>query len=105
LQGRRPNGGLDGIPGSKIEGVVDFFEQMGTYLSNELIDEELTWETFFDYTILYWMMCGKQFSVDCRSGDDQTKYDKFESMVARMEKMYYRKTSVKRGERVDLYDK
>jgi hypothetical protein len=101
LYRKRPGGGVDDIPGSKIEGVVDFFEQVGTYLAKELIDEDLAWDIFFDAATLYWMTCGRQYSIEVRSDEDKTMYNKFESMVKRMDEMYYRKTSARRGE--DIY--
>jgi len=97
LQEKRANHGLGPIPESRIEGVVDFFEEVGTYLTKKLIDQELTWEMFFDCATVYWIVCGKEFAAFVRTDEDRTTYANFEHMIMKMEKMYYQKTSAVKG--------
>jgi hypothetical protein len=81
LQSLRKAGGDIEIPIEKmtgqIEGVIDFFENMGLYVEKKLVDEDFIWEIFFDYMMVYWELCGSKYAISQRTPRDPTPYDKY----------------------------
>jgi hypothetical protein len=88
---------IGAIPGSKDKVVVEFFEEVGLCVAKKLLNKDLVWEIFFDYAMLYWELCGREFADKMRTEENRTQFAYFERMVVEMKKVYYRKTKVPKG--------
>lgn len=85
---------------ANVKRVADFFEEMGTYFGNELIDQQVAWEIFFDSVSLYWKLCGKEFAGERRRGGDVTPYRSFERMATSVNKLYFQENPKLKGSEI-----
>jgi hypothetical protein len=64
------------------EEVINLFEDIGTFLRRNYLDEELIWATFSFYAIRWWSVC-KDYILEerKRQDNDQTIFEDFENLV------------------------
>jgi len=64
------------------EDVIDFFEDVGTFLRREYLDKELVWADFSFYAIRWWSILKDYIFVERkRNNNDQTIFEDFETLV------------------------
>jgi hypothetical protein len=74
---------LEGVAHDEIqEDVIEFFEDVGTFLRRDYLDKELVWDDFSFFAIRWWNSLKDYILVERkRQNDDQTIFGDFEKLV------------------------
>jgi len=78
---------LNKTPHDQIkENVMDFFEDMGLFLRQDFLDEELAWETFGFRAVRWWSVCRNYVLEERKAANDSTVFTDFENLATRFRK-------------------
>jgi hypothetical protein len=65
------------------ETVMEFFEDTGTFLRRNNLDEELVWSTFGFYGVRWWAHCRGYVLEERKRQNDSTLFEDFEGLAKR----------------------
>jgi len=86
---------LAGICGEELEPVLDFFETLGVFVSRQVIDEELVWNSFSYWVLRYAALAHDQIKARRKAESDNTYWQEFESLVKCLTKIETKRRHLK----------
>jgi hypothetical protein len=91
---------LSDAPHDEIqEGVMNFFETVGTMLRKEYLDPDMTWSAFSFFAIRWWSACKHYITTErARQGNDETVFEEFQTLVDRMYEFETKKRKIPRAQ-------